>query len=439
MIELPGAFVARIREQMGTESDALLDALSCTPLRGIRLHPQKAAGKVYPDAGAKVLWEPDGWELRIDSLAGTGVLHEAGAFYLQEPSAMIPAAVLDPRPGEWVLDLCAAPGGKSTQMGLRMAGEGVLVCNEPVEKRARILSRNVERMGIPHALVTCAMPEDLAKRWPEFFDAVMVDAPCSGEGMFRRDAGAREEWSEAMAAGCAKRQIDILKTAARLVRPGGRMVYSTCTWNPAENEENVKRFLTEESAFELEAFSLPGVNGSLGCFTCFPHRTRGEGQFVARFRRTGAGGGFRTTEAPFQKPDRETGRMLNILFGALQGQIYQRGTVIGTLRECPPLAGLKVLRAGLHLAELRGTVLRPDHAAAIGASWEKVESISLDAEEALGYLAGESLPGDVRGWLTVNYLGLPLGWAKGSDGQLKNHYPKGLRNHLLAADTWRAF
>ena len=192
---LPEAFVNRMREQLGSELTAFLHALEEPPLRGIRLNPLKPTQFADKYRNEPVAWFPDSYYLNADSDAGTTILHEAGAYYIQEPGAMMPAAVLDAKPGERILDLCAAPGGKSTQIGCAMKGEGLLVCNEPVPKRAQVLSRNIERMGLPNTVVTCAKPDQLADRWPEGFDAVMVDAPCSGEGMFRKSAAMIHDWT----------------------------------------------------------------------------------------------------------------------------------------------------------------------------------------------------------------------------------------------------
>lgn len=199
---LPPAFVSRMRAQLGEEADAYFAAMEMPCLRGLRLNPQKpvsdAALEAVGGVEEPVPWYPAlGRYLRNDSPAGADPLHEAGAYYLQEPSAMAPVSVLSPRPGECVLDLCAAPGGKSTQIAAALAGEGLLVSNEPVPSRAKILSRNIERMGVPNALVVSAQPEALAARWGVLFDAVLVDAPCSGEGMFRRHPETRAEWNPA--------------------------------------------------------------------------------------------------------------------------------------------------------------------------------------------------------------------------------------------------
>ena len=269
------------------------------------MNPTTAGGaEPFRDAEDRVPWCPEGRVLRGDSPAGQTIAHEAGAFYLQEPGAMIPAAVMNARPGERILDLCAAPGGKSTQMGAGMRGEGLLICNEPVPKRAAVLSRNIERMGIGNAIVTCAWPEQLAARWPGGFDGVLADVPCSGEGMFRREPESRLEWSPEKAAGCAKRQAEILEEAARLVRDGGRLVYSTCTYNPEENEENVLRFLEKHPEFEPESFSLPGAESRNGMLLCLPHQMKGEGQFAALLRKKGSGES-RPMQMPFDPATKE--------------------------------------------------------------------------------------------------------------------------------------
>ena len=264
-IQLPDPFVERMRQQLGNELPAFLHALEEPPVRGIRLNLLKQCDA--QDSFRKddpIPWADDAWYLSNESRAGASLLHEAGAFYIQEPGAMIPAMVLDAKPGEKILDLCAAPGGKSTQAGCAMRGEGLLVCNEPVPKRAQILSRNIERIGLPNTIVTCAWPDRLAEQWPESFDAVLVDAPCSGEGMFRRDPETRKEWTADKAEGCASRQREILTAAVRLVRPGGRLIYSTCTYNPAENEDNA-RWLTENHPdFHAEAFRMPGIDAPDG-------------------------------------------------------------------------------------------------------------------------------------------------------------------------------
>lgn len=353
---------------------------------------------------------------------------------------MAPVSALAPHPGERVLDLCAAPGGKSTQIAAALAGEGLLVCNEPVPSRAKILSRNIERMGIPNALVVSAQPEALAARWAGAFDAVLVDAPCSGEGMFRRHPETRAEWTPAAPTGCAERQRRILGYAAAMLRPGGRLVYSTCTLSPEENEETVRWFLREHPDFSSCPFSLPGDDGALdapeGMLRLYPHRVRGEGHFLACLRRAG--------DAPpvdLLRPAAERlsppAPAVRAAYEAFAGRLRslppanaQLGDALLSAPDLPPLDGVRVLRAGVQLGVLKGKVFAPDHALAMVLSPAcGLPSLALNREEALRYQSGEALPAPegMSGWALAVYEGLVLGFGKASGGQFKNHYPKGLR------------
>ena len=432
-IPLPEDFISRMRLQLGDELTAFLRALEETPVRGIRLNPLKEADGINVlTAGGRVPWTKDGYYLAPDSTAGSMILHETGAFYIQEPGAMLPAAVLGARPGEKILDLCAAPGGKSTQIGCDMQGEGLLVCNEPVPKRAAILSSNIERMGIPNTVVTCAMPDQLAKQWPEGFDAVMVDAPCSGEGMFRRDPETRNEWSQDKADGCAERQREILSAAAGLVRPGGRLVYSTCTYNPRENEENACWFTDQFPEFSPENFTLPGIDATEGMFTCYPHRLKGEGQFAAFFRKAGEGEAVLTEDRSMPMPSKNDSAVFDGTFPGLPRATHLFGNTLISIPELPDLRGIRTLRAGLHLGEVRGKNAFPDHAAALCFRMPTMQTYDMDADEAVRFLSGETIESSMEGWTLMRYKGLSAGWGKGSTGMIKNHYPKGLRGlHYL--------
>lgn len=430
----PEAFLDRMRGQLKNEMPAFLRALNEPALRGIRFNPMKPCRmEMIPGIGEKIPWEPEGYYLSTESDAGNRVLHEAGAYYIQEPSAMLPARVMNAQPGEKILDLCAAPGGKSTQLAAMMNGQGLLVCNEPVPKRALILSRNIERLGIGNALVISAYPDQIAKQWPEGFDGVQTDAPCSGEGMFRKHPETRTEWSPENAAGCAERQAEILDAAALLVRNGGRIVYSTCTMNPAENEETVRCFLKRHPEFEPEGFELNGgIQAPDGMFMMYPHRFGGEGQFVAKLRKRGNAVASLPENRSFSKPDKtETGVVKSFECNApeITGKI---GNVLFSLPDCPETGRLKVYRAGIHLGELRGRIFIPDHAWALAGSFEKIPFTGLEADAAVRYMSGETVDGDTKGWQILTYDGCALGWGKGSDGIIKNHYPKGLRKSLTS-------
>lgn len=275
---LPEAFLQRMEAQLGSEYPAFLESLERPRAVALRFNPMKGERPVLPFVGAPVPWEPEGFYYAPETRPGLHVYHEAGVYYLQEASAMAPVALLDPKPGERVCDLCAAPGGKTTQIAGRMLGQGFLVCNEINPKRAKILSRNIERMGVANALVTNEHPETLASRFPGFFDRVLVDAPCSGEGMFRKEEAAVTDWSQETVQMCARRQREILDSAARLVRPGGRLVYSTCTFAPEEDEETVAAFLEAHPEFAPEPVEAPWfVPGENASYRMWPHKLLGRG------------------------------------------------------------------------------------------------------------------------------------------------------------------
>lgn len=426
---LPQAFVERMKVLLQDEAAAFLHSYEEPYWRGLRLNPLKPISSPIPVLLDAVPWEAQGHYLAIDSIAGALPLHEAGAYYLQEPSAMLPAAVLNPQPGEKVLDLCAAPGGKTTQLALRMKGQGLLVCNEPVPKRAQILSRNVERMGITNALVVSSLPAPLAQHWPGGFDAVQVDAPCSGEGMFRRHPETRQEWTEDSPTGCAKRQAEILDCAAALVRPGGRIVYSTCTLNATENEETVKAFCQRHPEFSPRAFTLPGADAPQGMLTCYPHRMKGEGHFTALLYRQGDGTACLPEDTSLPKPDKAAAAALRNFAPHAPTPTAMLGDTLVSLPGCPDVRGLKVLRVGLHLGSLRAKVFLPDHAWAVSTTPPDMPTLPLTEAQARRYQAGEALPVEttLRGYVLPTLDGLALGWGKISDGMMKNHYPKGLR------------
>lgn len=429
MMDLPEAFLRGMAERLGAEYEAFLRSYAEPACRGLRLNPLKRAeAAALPPRGVAVPWEQDAYYVPPDTDAGARPLHEAGAYYMQEPSAMLPAAVLAPVPGERVLDLCAAPGGKTTQLGARLAGQGLLVANEPVMKRCQILSRNVERMGITNALVVCALPDQLAARWPAGFDAVQVDAPCSGEGMFRRHPETRAEWTADAPAGCAKRQGEILDSAAALTRPGGRLVYSTCTLNQVENEGVVDAFCARHPDFAPVPFHLPGANAPDGLLTCFPHRMRGEGQFVALLRRRGEGEARLDADRSLPRPERSALAALSAFAACAAEDVILLGCAMTALHGLPNVQGLKVLRAGVQLGMMKGRVFQPDHAWAVSAVPPSLPRVPLTEAEARRYQAGEVLPAPgLKGFVLPTLAGLPLGWGKVSDGMMKNHYPKGLR------------
>lgn len=438
---LPEGFAQSLAPLLNEEMQDFLQSYEKPWQRGLRKNPDK-----IPLGGLEawvegllggVPWEKNGLYISLASPAGLHPLHEAGAYYLQEPSAMAAVAALDPRPYEWVLDLCAAPGGKSTQIATRMRGKGLLVSNEPVPSRARVLSGNLERMGVHHALATCETPERLMKKWPGCFDRVLVDAPCSGEGMFRRHPETRTEWTLQTPAGCAGRQSEILRSGAGMVRDGGVLCYSTCTFNTVENEGVIESFLKEHTEFELVPFSLTrDLKTESGMLHLFPHKAAGEGHFIALMKKRGNVSGERHfPKGAMPLPGKESMDayhafcMENLKEAGPEPACLFAGRLV-FIPTLPDISGLKVLRAGLQLGESRGRNFIPDHAWAMsGLLPESCLKRSLTLSEAEAYLRGETLPApeDGRGWAVMQLAGLPLGWGKITQGRVQNHYPKGLR------------
>ena len=424
----PEGWIEQLRPLLGGQLPDFLRSLNEPPLRGIRMRKGVAPP---PEAEEKVPWGTDAYYLPLDSDAGARPLHEAGAYYIQEPSAMTAAAALHPLPGERVLDLCAAPGGKSTQLAAMMAGEGVLVCNEPMPGRAQVLSRNLERMGVKNAVAVCALPEELSPRWPGFFDKILVDAPCSGEGMFRRHPETRGEWTVSVPAGCAGRQLHILRHAAVMLRPGGMLAYSTCTFNATENEGTVEAFLQEHPDFHLFPFSLPGLRPCGGMLRLWPHCAKGEGHFAALLQKDGEAQKKQAAHG-LPSPGKAEAALVRAFLQEhiaenVQPNALFAGKAVSAPEELPPLQGVRVLRLGLQIGEVKGKIFLPDHALALACPSRRTLPVTED--QARAYQAGQVLPIDegMRGFYTPALNGLNLGWGKASGGQLKNHYPKGLR------------
>ena len=427
---LPQAFLQRICAQLGDEYEAFLQSLERPRAVALRFNPLKGERPRLSFVGENVPWEGQGFYYDPNARPGLHPYHEAGVYYLQEASAMSAVAMLDPQPGERVCDLCAAPGGKSTQIAGRMGGEGLLLCNEYSPKRAKILSQNIERLGVSNALVTNETVERLAQKLPGFFDRVLIDAPCSGEGMFRKEADAVTDWSQETVKMCAARQAGILDAGAQLLRAGGRLVYSTCTFAPEENEQAVAGFLARNPDFSLENVAAPWFTpAGEGQFRLWPHKLLGEGHFVAVLRKAGdeAPQGSVCAGEKLPKEWMAFAKELNVQLP--EGKAISFGpTLYWVPNDLPELKGLKVLRPGLQLGEVKKDRFEPAHALAL---WLKecrnMASFAADSPEIKNYLHGEVLPSETKGWCLVQVDGYSIGWGKGDGRVLKNHYPKGLR------------
>lgn len=474
MTRYPEAFLHRMREMLGKEYDAFEASLGQPAVQGLRVNTLKGTSESFfsrsPFQLEPVPWVRNGFYYQAPDRPGKHPYHAAGVYYIQEPSAMSVAEVLQPQPGEKVLDLCAAPGGKSTHLAALLGGSGLLVSNEPHPQRAKILSENIERCGVTNALVTQELPDKLSARFPTFFDRILVDAPCSGEGMFRKDPDACDEWSPEHVTMCARRQADILDHATLMLRPGGTMVYSTCTFAPEENEGAMETFLQHHPEFELvdiwtaEHFA-PGhpewtcVEGDAGrneltkTARLFPHLHGGEGHYVALLHKADDG----VNGASEDDSNSNRGRSMSkgkacdtrpkvpteviksyhefasetlqripegefLLFG---DQLYLSPAGL------PDLSGLKIARAGWHLGTVKKNRFEPSHHLALGlhlADIRHTVDLPADHPQVLQYLRGDTLSMESpKGWVVLTIDGFPLGWCKQAGGQLKNHYPKGLR------------
>ena len=427
---LPEAFLERMKVQLGEEYPAFLESMERPRAVALRFNPLKGEAPRMPFAADPVPWEPMGFYYDPEARPGLHVFHEAGVYYLQEASAMAPVTLLDPQPGERICDLCAAPGGKTTQIAGRMGGEGFLLCNEWSPKRAKILSRNIERMAVANALVTNEHPERLAERLPGFFDRVLVDAPCSGEGMFRKEEAAVTDWSQETVEMCARRQAEILHSAAKLVRPGGRLVYSTCTFAPEEDEGAVAAFLAAHPEFTPEIVGAPWFQSvENGGHRMWPHKLLGEGHFAAVLRKADG----EAEDIPFlngeKLPKEWTAFAKELGIRLPEGKAVLFGqTLYWVPEQMPDIKKLKVMRPGLELGEIKKGRFEPAHALAL---WLKdcanVQDYPADSEETKQYLHGNVVPSAKRGWCLVTAEGYSIGWGKGDGSVLKNHYPKGLR------------
>jgi NOL1/NOP2/sun family putative RNA methylase len=427
---LPQEFLDRVKIQLGEEYPAFMESLERPRAVALRFNPLKGERPDLPFIEKNVPWEEQGYYYDPEARPGLHPYHEAGVYYLQEASAMSAVALLDPKPGERICDLCAAPGGKSTQIAGRLAGDGFLLCNEINPKRARILSRNIERLGIGNALVTNEHPQKLAEHYPGYFDRVLIDAPCSGEGMFRKEEAAVTDWSQETVEMCARRQQEILRSGAELVRPGGRLVYSTCTFAPEENEQTVETFLSEHPEFSLVAVDAPWFTKvGEGMFRLWPHKLLGEGHFAAVLQKDGDSRLDAENVKSQPLPKAVKAFMDELKIELPEGNLISFGQSLYLVPpEMPDIRGIKVMRPGLELGEMKKDRFEPAHALALYLKTAaKMQSFAADSAEIARYMHGDVVESTVSGWCLVTVDKYTLGWGKGDGKVLKNHYPKGLR------------
>ncbi len=434
MCNLPIEFVERMKKQLPeNEWEAFFACYENKHFKGVRVNPLKGERNALKEkiafVGKPVPWEENGF-YTDEEKPGQSPYHAAGVFYSQEPSAMCVAPLLDVQSGERVLDLCSAPGGKGTQLACKTDGKGLIVLNEPVFARAKILSQNVERLGIKNAVVVSELPENLSVKFVEYFDKILVDAPCSGEGMFRKNAEeALGEWSVENVRLCAERQRRILDEATKMLRVGGKMVYSTCTFANEEDEGQVCDYLQRHSEMRL-----------LKQEKLYPHKVEGEGHFAALFEKTSSteGDALRVKDGKPRigqeaKKAYETFEK-QFFFEKFATRLHEAGGVLYDLPEDVfDWKGLQVLRVGIRLGEVKNGRFEPSHSLAMAVSANACKNtvdLSADDEAVKKYFRGETLsvPEVQNGWCLVCMDGFPIGLGKAVNGTMKNHYPKGLRN-----------
>lgn len=448
MKQLPQKFEARMKKLLGDGFESYLGELQNPPVKAFRVNTDKISleefEKINVLGSEKIPYVENGYYLNYEKV-GNHPYHHAGLIYVQEPAAMAPAECVDVDPDWFVLDMCAAPGGKSTQLKNKLSENGVLVSNEIISSRCKILTGNIERLGLKNSVVTCMDTEKLSSRFQNTFDLVMVDAPCSGEGMFRKEEIAISEWSEENVLMCANRSAEILENAVKTLKSGGYIVYATCTFSLEENEMTIDAFLERHPEFELvpvnervQKYTADGVKFE-GCrcenihFTrrFYPHIARGEGQFMAVLHHKGEK--FETAFYNPQKPKtdklvteflKDTLTEYNPDFVA----VYNGNPIYYNNRL--PIADRTAFCCGVTIGEIRKNYILPHHQffMAMGDKFKRKIDLSVDSAELSKYLHGEEFDTNCQnGWAVVTVNGCAVGGVKVSNGHAKNHYPKGLR------------
>ncbi len=466
--QYPLEFISNINLLLGSEAPHFWTALGESAVKGLRINPAKTSlpeiQSALPGEYVPLPWSDNGFQLKTAETPGKHPFHAAGLYYLQEPSAMAPVAILDPRPGESVLDLCAAPGGKTTQIQARMGDQGILVANDSNPRRVQALARNLERWGTRVTAVLCETPRRLSDHYGAYFDRVLVDAPCSGEGTFRSAPGEIKKWSPAFSQRCSVLQDEILWFAGKLVRPGGLLVYSTCTFNQMENEGSVARFLNRNPDFELEAIprrdgyaegielDQPDQRNLSRSVRIWPHLSPGEGHFAARLRKISG-----TPNPDHPLPGSKAGtdpRMREIYSGFFSHTLRETkntGRIKPSSQEVrsygnrlywvpdttPALEGLNVIHWGWWLGTIQRDTFIPSPALASALDAGDLQTVlefSLGEPRLDSYLRGSPVAlansdRNLEEWTLVTVGGHPLGWGKIQGGRLKSYFPRWLREY----------
>ena len=449
MKQLPIEFQQRMKTLLGDEYNDFLKSYEEKPVRAFRVNTDKISledfQKLNIFSNEKIPYVENGFYFDYDGI-GNHPYHHAGMFYIQEPAAMVPVESIDINPDWNVLDLCAAPGGKSSQIKNKLGEKGVLVSNEIVPSRCKILTGNMERMGFQNVVTTCMHPQKLMKEFPDTFNMIMVDAPCSGEGMFRKEEIAIDEWTPENVLMCSERQAEILDCAVKMLKSGGHIVYSTCTFSLEENEMTVDAFLQRHSDFELipatekvnentsDGINFEGCNCENMHYArrCYPHKTKGEGQFVAVLHNTNeCYADLSKLDIKKEKIDKTLKSFFDDTLVSYKEEnvLMYNGNPVYFTPDFPVRKGC-AFSCGVTIGEIRKNYIQPHHQffMAMGNDFKRKINLTADSDEIKKYLHGEEFQTDCEnGWAVVLVDGCTVGGVKVSNGRAKNHYPKGLR------------
>lgn len=435
---LPGEFKDRMKVLLGNDYENFINSFSKSEVKSIRVNTEKIEVedfiKIAPFEIEKIPYTLDGFYVNEVGL-GNHPYHHAGLFYIQDPAAMMPANLIDLDEDMIVLDLCAAPGGKSGQIGAKLKN-GILVSNEINSNRAKILFSNIERMGLKNTIVLNNDSYSLAKKYPNTFDVIFIDAPCSGEGMFRKDPSAIKEWSLKKIEECAKIQKELLKNANIMLKDGGIIVYSTCTYSLEEDELQISDFLKDYDYEVLEIdkmkkYTSSGyvndeINSELKkAIRFYPHLYKGEGQFACVLKKKGK---LIKTKLEFKTNDLIDKYIKNDVDIKLDSEIYNNYAYTKLPFD---IKGMKIISSGVKLGEIKKDrfIYHHNFVTAYGMHFKNKLNLSLEDSRLIKYLHGYEIEDEKvqNGYGVILVNNYPLGLFKASNGILKNHYPSGLR------------
>ncbi|WP_027437508.1 RsmF rRNA methyltransferase first C-terminal domain-containing protein [Lachnospira multipara] len=456
-MNLPNKYLESMKEILGQDFDAYLKSFEDTRLYGLRVNNLKISTedflKISPFKLTPIPWIENGFYYEEDEKPAKHPYYYAGLYYIQEPSAMTPANVLPINEGDVVLDMCAAPGGKSTELAAKLNNTGLLVTNDISNSRTKALLKNVEINGCNKICVLNEDPKLIADRFSEFFDKILIDAPCSGEGMFRKDNKLIKAWEKTGPEVFSEIQKSVIMSGAKMLKPGGMMLYSTCTFSKLEDEETIMHLLNNRDDFELvdikpyEGFSHgfeisseakdKNINKTV---RIFPHKMKGEGHYVALLRKKGDNeiNNIRYISQGFNSkvPTEVTDFLDSFNFEYDKKYINIRGTYVYLVSKyMQEEKGLRIIRNGLLLGEIKKNRFEPSQALAMAlklSDYPNVINLDVKDERVVKYLKGETLDcddfTDVKdGWVLIGVSGYPLGWGKFKNGQVKNKYLAGWR------------